>query len=223
MPGAQQPPRLPDLFPKAMGIRVPFSSHQCSCLLVEAEERCSRWPAPLLPASLLRRGWRYPAPPDCRCRDQGRACSSYSWVLLGRRADVPFLCRVTPTLSFFGQYARVRKRMDMDEHACLQCELRGKYKSVREEVGVDVHTPYRYAHANSTSETEQRDRRCLRSETPSETNVLPPDVPRWLFLVWQSTLEMAGKRFSQHDFSLQSRARETELFHSPQNVDPQGG
>lgn len=67
--------------------------------------------------------------------------------------------------------------MDMDEHAWLQCELRGKYKSVREEVGVDVHTPYRYAHANSTSETEQRDRRCLRSETPSETNVLPPDVP----------------------------------------------
>lgn len=113
--------------------------------------------------------------------------------------------------------------MDMDEHACLQCELRGKYKSVREEVGVDVHTPDRYAHANSTSETEQRDRRCLRSETPSETNVLPPDVPRWLFLVWQSTLEMAGKRFSRHDFSLQSRARETELFHSPQNVDPQGG
>lgn len=92
-----------------------------------------------------------------------------------------------------------------------------------EDVGVDIYTPYIYTHMNYTSETEQRDLRCLGSEIPSKTKVLPLDVPCWLFLVWQSTLEIAGKRFSQLDFSLQSGARETELFHSPQNMDPQGG
>lgn len=77
-----------------------------------------------------------------------------------------------------------------------------------------------HTHTNYTSGQS----RCLGSEIFLKAKVLPLDVPCWLFLVWQFTLEMARKRFSQLGFSLQSSwARETELSISPQNMDPQGG
>lgn len=79
---------------------------------------------------------------------------------------------------------------------------------------MDRYTPHVYTHTNYTSGAEGRDLRCLGSEILSKAKVLPLDVPCWLFLVWQFTLEMAGKRFSQLDFSLQSSwGRETELSH----------
>lgn len=91
-----------------------------------------------------------------------------------------------------------------------------------EDVGVDRYTPHMYTHTNYTSGAEWRDFRCLGSEILSKAKVLPLDVPCWLFLVSQFTLEMARKRFSLQS----SWGRETELFHYPaprQNMDPQGG
>lgn len=111
MPGAHQPLLLTDLFPKMMDTHVSISSHQCSRLLVEAEQGWCCRVASLTPAGVFVEEKELAAPRAAGVQVQGPRQSithipGCSW---GRGLVSPSCCCVTPTLTFFGQHARVCK------------------------------------------------------------------------------------------------------------------